>query len=77
MRACRSLNEQPRRPLPRVHGNVDADPAVAARFVGYLSAQASTAAGPARHLAAFHQGLRDSGYVDGRGDDVKARWNAL
>jgi putative tryptophan/tyrosine transport system substrate-binding protein len=45
-------------------------------IVGYLSAQAPTAAGPARYLAAFQQGLRDSGYVEGRNLIIEYRWAA-
>jgi putative ABC transport system substrate-binding protein len=43
-------------------------------IVGYLNAQASTAAGPARDLAAFQQGLREAGYVEGQNVAIEYRW---
>ena len=43
-------------------------------IVGYLSGQAPTAAGPARELAAFQQGLREAGYVEGQNVVIEYRW---
>ena len=43
-------------------------------IVGYLSAQARTAGGAARDLAAFQQGLRETGYVDGQNVVIEYRW---
>ena len=34
----------------------------------------ATASGWARQMSAFHQGLRDSGYVEGRSVVIEARW---
>jgi putative ABC transport system substrate-binding protein len=42
-------------------------------IVGYLSGQASTAAGTARDLAAFQQGLREAGYVEGQNVVIEYR----
>jgi putative tryptophan/tyrosine transport system substrate-binding protein len=43
-------------------------------IVGYLSGQARTAGGAARDLAAFQQGLREAGYVDGQNVVIDYRW---
>ena len=43
-------------------------------IVGYLSGQARTAGGAARDLAAFQQGLREAGYVEGQNVAIEYRW---
>jgi putative ABC transport system substrate-binding protein len=43
-------------------------------IVGYLSGQARTAGGAARDLAAFQQGLREAGYVEGQNVVIEYRW---
>src|SRR5712671_260660 len=43
-------------------------------IVGHLNAQSSTAVGIARYLAAFQQGLREAGYVEGRNVAIEYRW---
>ena len=43
-------------------------------IIGYLSGQARTAGGAARDLAAFQQGLREAGYVDGQNVVIEYRW---
>jgi putative ABC transport system substrate-binding protein len=42
--------------------------------VGYLSGQARTAAGSARDLTAFQQGLHEAGYVEGQNVVIEYRW---
>ena len=41
-------------------------------LIGLLGS--ATASGWARQMSAFHQGLRDSGYVEGRNVVIEARW---
>jgi putative ABC transport system substrate-binding protein len=43
-------------------------------IVGYLNAQAPTAAGISLNLAAYQQGLRDAGYVEGQNVTIEYRW---
>jgi putative ABC transport system substrate-binding protein len=43
-------------------------------IVGYLSGQAAAAIGSARDLAAFQQGLRAAGFVEGQNVVIEYRW---
>jgi putative ABC transport system substrate-binding protein len=43
-------------------------------IIGYLSGQAPTAAGAARELVGFRQGLREVGYVEGQNIVIEYRW---
>src|SRR5215468_1377513 len=41
-------------------------------LIGLLGS--ATASGWARYVSAFHQGLREGGYVEGRNVAIEARW---
>src|SRR3979490_3378433 len=43
-------------------------------ILGYLSGQGPTAAGAARDLVAFRQGLREAGYIEGQNVVIEYRW---
>jgi putative tryptophan/tyrosine transport system substrate-binding protein len=43
-------------------------------IIGYLSGQSLSAAGAARDLVAFRQGLREIGYAEGRNVVIEYRW---